>query len=90
MTMPTSSHAYKPGQTPAQDLSQQVSSMTAPRTLMLQILGSFAEMPGLSLYPSQAARLFGEPEAVCCTALDLLVVSGHLRRCPDGQYRSTF
>jgi hypothetical protein len=89
MTMRTSSQGIKHRHTPSHNLPSQVTSGTS-RALMLQILGNFIEMPGLSLYPRQAARLFGESETVCCTALDQLVASGHLRRCADGQYRSAF
>lgn len=89
MTMRTSNQA--PTATPSAQLLPQALGITPlPETLMLQILGNFTDMPGLSLYPKQASRLFGEPEATCSHALDLLVASGHLRRCPDGQYRAAF
>jgi DNA-binding IclR family transcriptional regulator len=45
-------------------------------------------MPGLSLYPQQAARLFGLHDATCRVVLADLARSGALRRSPDGQYRA--
>jgi hypothetical protein len=52
------------------------------------ILGTYAEMPGLSLYLNQAARLFGLREATCTVVMNDLVREGALRRSADGQYRS--
>ena len=52
------------------------------------ILGTYAEMPGLSLHLHQAARLFGLREATCLVVLSDLVRDGRLRRCADGQYRA--
>ena len=52
------------------------------------ILGTYAEMPGLSLYVHQAARLFGLREATCLAVLTDLVRDGQLRRSSDGQYRA--
>ena len=52
------------------------------------ILGTYAEMPGLSLHLHQAARLFGLREATCLVVLRDLVRDGRLRRCSDGQYRA--
>jgi hypothetical protein len=51
------------------------------------ILGTYAEMPGLSLHLPQAARLFGLREATCVVVLNDLVRRGHLRQSADGQYR---
>ena len=51
------------------------------------IVGSYHEMPGLSLHMAQAARLFGIRYTTCQAVLDDLVRRGHLRRAPDGQYR---
>lgn len=50
------------------------------------ILGSYLEMPGLTLHLEQAARLFGVRARTCQTVLTDLVDSGHLRRRPDGQF----
>lgn len=55
--------------------------------LVALILGTYAEMPGLSLHAHQAARLFGLRETTCLVVLDDLVKQGRLRRAADGQYR---
>jgi hypothetical protein len=54
--------------------------------LVAMVLGTFREMPGLSLHLNQAARLFGVPPATCQVLLDDLVALGRLRRAHDGQY----
>lgn len=60
-----------------------------PRTsLVTMILGTFREMPGLSLRLDQAARLFGLRRGTCEIVLGDLVASGGLRRAPDGQFRT--
>ena len=51
-----------------------------------EILGTYREMPGLSLHPAQAVRLFGLKSKTCQVVLDDLVVRGVLRRSSDGQY----
>ena len=51
------------------------------------ILGTYAEMPGLSLHVHQAARLFGLSDATCEVVMSDLVRDGQLRRAADGQYR---
>jgi hypothetical protein len=51
------------------------------------IVGAYREMPGLSLLPPQAARLFGVRPVTCQVVLDDLVSGGQLRRTPDGQYK---
>ncbi len=55
--------------------------------LVALILGTYAEMPGLSLHLHQAARLFGLRETTCLIVLSDLVRDGRLRRSADGQYR---
>jgi len=50
------------------------------------IVGTFREMPGLSLHANQAARLFGLQPNTCAVVLDDLVAQGKLRRTPDGQF----
>jgi hypothetical protein len=50
------------------------------------IIGTFREMPGLSLHLNQAARLFGWPASTCEVVLRDLVAQGTLRRANDGQY----
>ena len=56
--------------------------------LVALILGTYAEMPGLSLHLPQAARLFGLREATCQVVLSDLVRDGRLRRSADSQYRA--
>ncbi len=56
--------------------------------LIALILGTYEEMPGLSLYLHQAARLFGLREATCLVVLSDLVREGRLRQSADKQYRS--
>jgi hypothetical protein len=54
--------------------------------LVAMVLGTFREMPGLSLHMNQAARLFGLGAQTCQVLLDDLVAMGRLRRSHDGQY----
>jgi hypothetical protein len=54
--------------------------------LVEMILGTYREMPGLSLHLNQAARLFGVRLSTCQVVLDDLVGGGVLRRARDGQY----
>jgi hypothetical protein len=56
--------------------------------LIALILGSYAEMPGLSLHLHQAARLFGLREATCQVVLSDLVRDGRLRQSADSRYRA--
>ena len=54
--------------------------------LVTMVIGTFREMPGLSLHLNQAARLFGVRAETCRILLDDLVAQGRLRRAHDGQY----
>ena len=56
------------------------------RQVETMIVGMYNEMPGLSLHPGQAARLFGLRAATCQIVLNDLVRQGMLRRTSDGQY----
>ena len=56
------------------------------KELVSMILGTFREMPGLSLHMNQAARLFGLRRGTCEVILEDLVAQGKLRRAPDGQF----
>jgi hypothetical protein len=56
--------------------------------LVVMIEGTYREMPGLSLFLSEAARLFGLREKTCEVILDDLVRKGRLRRSADGRYRA--
>jgi DNA-binding IclR family transcriptional regulator len=51
------------------------------------ILGTYREMPGLSLHLNQAARLFGMRRSTCEIVLEALVAEGRLRKAADGQYQ---
>ena len=59
------------------------------RFLTSMILGTYREMPGLTLHVNQAARLFGLPISTCRIVLDDLVHARQLRRAADGQYTGT-
>ena len=54
--------------------------------LTSMIVGTFREMPGLSLHANQAARLFGLRQSTCAVVLEDLVAHGQLHRTPDGQF----
>jgi hypothetical protein len=54
--------------------------------LVSMIVGTYHEMPGLSLHLAQAARLFGLKRTTCELVLEYLVDRGELRRARDGQY----
>jgi hypothetical protein len=56
------------------------------RQLESMIVGTYREMPGLSLSLPQAARLFGLGLGTCEVVLDDMVRHGALRRTADGQY----
>jgi hypothetical protein len=56
--------------------------------LVALILGTYADMPGLSLRLYQAARLFGLRQATCQVILTDLVTDGRLRQSADNQYRA--
>ena len=56
------------------------------RRLEAMIIGTYQEMPGLTLHLGQAARLFGLRILTCQIILDDLFRQGHLRRADDGQY----
>ena len=56
------------------------------RYLVSMIVGTYREMPGLTLRVNQAARLFGLRVNTCRIVLDDLVENGRLRRASDGQY----
>ena len=55
--------------------------------LIALILGTYAEIPGLSLDDRQAARLFGLRESTCRVVMKDLERSDCLTRTADGQYR---
>jgi hypothetical protein len=55
--------------------------------LVATIMGSYREMPGLSLRLDQAARLFNLSAQTCRSVLEDLVRQRHLRLDMQGQYR---
>ena len=57
------------------------------RALVSMIIGTYREMPGLSLHLNQAVRLFGVEKDTCHAVLDYLVRLGDLRQTDDGRYR---
>ena len=54
--------------------------------LVSMVVGTYREMPGLTVNLGQAARLFGLRRTTCQIVLDDLVRGSQLRRTPDGQY----
>ena len=49
-------------------------------------MGTYRDMPGLSLHLGQAARLFGLRVTTCEVVFRDLVERGMLRRAADGQF----
>jgi hypothetical protein len=77
--------------TPRQRLERRASVRGGPghptrADLVSMIVGSYREMPGLSLHLHQAVRLFGVHTNACRVVLDELVRRGRLRELADGQY----
>ena len=58
----------------------------ARHALLCRIHGEFEEMPGLSLTPGQAARLFGLSPDIASRILDRLTDARVLRQSRDGQF----
>jgi hypothetical protein len=57
------------------------------RALMTErVRGEFREMPGLTLTPAQACRLWSLDAATCADVLSHLVESGFLSRRADGAF----
>lgn len=54
--------------------------------ILLRIRGEFLEMPGLSLTPAQAQRLWALEREVCDGLLTALVTEGFLARRSDGVF----
>jgi hypothetical protein len=50
-----------------------------------RVLSEFEEMPGLTLTPRQASRLFGLSDDVCRAVLELLIDSACLRETAAGK-----
>lgn len=63
--------------------------MTETRTtepLTMRIKGEYLEMPGLTLTPGQAQRLWNMDAQACRAILDMLVDLRFLHRTPEGRY----
>jgi len=54
------------------------------RAAVARVRAEFAEMPGLRLTPSQAARLMGLDQATCDCIIETLVQDQFLRRISAG------
>lgn len=63
------------------------SEMKGASRLLQRMRGEFAEMPGLTLTLSQAARLWSLTTADAKAALTELIDGGFLMRDPQGLYR---
>ena len=50
-----------------------------------RVQAEFEEMPGMSLTPRQASRLFGLEEETCRIVLEVLVDSAYLRETTNGR-----
>jgi hypothetical protein len=59
------------------------------RSLVQRVCSEFEEMPGVTLWLAQGARLFGIPSEICSRIFGELVKDGVLRRIPDGRYGLT-
>lgn len=56
------------------------------RTVVTRVRAEYCEMPGLSLTPAQAARLFGLEHAVAADVLGGLLQSGFLASTKGGRF----
>lgn len=61
-------------------------NVAAPETLVRRIRSEFEEMPGLSLTPAQATRLFGISPEECSRVLQRLVDDGFVCLKSHGRY----
>lgn len=57
------------------------------RILSARIVAEYLEMPGLSLTPAQACRLWNLDRAECVKALNGLLATGFLRKSGDSYIR---
>ena len=60
--------------------------LAARHALVYRIHSEFLEMPGLSLTPSQACKIFGLPPDITSRILERLTEARVLRRRSDGQF----
>jgi hypothetical protein len=61
-------------------------SHLADERLLQRIRGEFLEMPGLTLTPAQAGRLWALEPDVCASVLAQLIETGFLARSAEGRY----
>jgi hypothetical protein len=54
--------------------------------LIVRIIGTYQEMPGLALSLGDAVKVLGVRHLTCASVLDYLVNAGLLRRTEDGRY----
>ena len=54
--------------------------------LVVRIMGTYQEMPGLALSLAEAVKLLGVRHQACASVLEYLVNAGLLRRADDGRY----
>ena len=62
------------------------SAQSVDEALLARIVGEYDEMPGLSLTPAQAQRLWRLDEATCRASLNFLVHRRILAVTPRGRY----
>jgi hypothetical protein len=86
MSLPFSTPERRAAEERRRDQRGELASEPHRDVLASTILGSYSEMPGLSLRIEQAARLFGIRQETCEIVLEDLVRAGELHRRPDGQY----
>lgn len=63
-----------------------MSDETELAQLVTRVRSEYREMPGLSLVPAQAARLWALDRSMSQRVLDRLVDAGFLERSVDGRY----
>jgi hypothetical protein len=71
---------------PSQHERRPGSATQVDEALLTRIVGEYDEMPGLSLTPAQAQRLWRLDEATCRTTLNFLVHRRILAVTPRGRY----
>jgi hypothetical protein len=68
------------------NVQQPFSTQQLLDSLLCRVKAEYLEMPGMSLSPEQAARLFGMTPEVCSSLLDVLTVTQFLCKNARGQY----
>ena len=53
-------------------------------TVARRVLAEFQEMPGMTLTPRQASKLFGLEQEICRLVIDMLVDAAYLRETVAG------